>query len=450
MPSVDDYYYINGGLVRHTWKQLTAPYWNAESASWVPETGHIVESFFPAFGGLEMTRRSSVRSRKINGKYRSSNPYSFYNRKKVEWHGWKSEGYIPSQPWETREEYTQSGSGFGAPLNDPFGYWDIQIASLEDLTTKGWNKLLEKISSQDINLGNAAGERKQTFDFIASLAKTAAKGISGIKNGKLAADLIEGMYDRASYGAGWVPPSSLPRKDRRKRRRDAEKKRDDDIRRARKDVRKAAQATLAFEYGLKPLLDDIHGAAENFRRRFMDGSTEVFTVRSSDSDQATCVKQVRDQEGGLSIDGSGVLSISVKSAIRYRISNPALRDLQQLGLVNPLSIAWEVTPWSFVADWFANIGSFINAATATAGCSFVDGYTTTCERFSGTCTMSRSKSVGGRFDNASISTSDRWVEIVRTVHSGFPPFTLRRKGGIDSPTRAMEALSLAITNCRKP
>jgi hypothetical protein len=34
---------------------------------------------------------------------------------------------------------------------------------------------------------------------------------------------------------------------------------------------------------------------------------------------------------------------------------------RSLGLVNPLEIAWEVVPYSFVVDWFLPVGSYIAA-----------------------------------------------------------------------------------------
>jgi hypothetical protein len=43
-------------------------------------------------------------------------------------------------------------------------------------------------------------------------------------------------------------------------------------------------------------------------------------------------------------------------------------------LINPLSIGWEVIPYSFVVDWFAPIGNTLSSLTATAGLDFLGGY----------------------------------------------------------------------------
>lgn len=50
-----------------------------------------------------------------------------------------------------------------------------------------------------------------------------------------------------------------------------------------------------------------------------------------------------------------------------------LRTLNQLGLVNPASLAWELIPWSFVVDWFIPIGPLLSVLTAPAGLIFISG-----------------------------------------------------------------------------
>lgn len=50
-----------------------------------------------------------------------------------------------------------------------------------------------------------------------------------------------------------------------------------------------------------------------------------------------------------------------------------LRTLNQLGLMNPLALAWELVTFSFVIDWFLPIGPVLNAMSAPTGLLFVDG-----------------------------------------------------------------------------
>lgn len=50
-----------------------------------------------------------------------------------------------------------------------------------------------------------------------------------------------------------------------------------------------------------------------------------------------------------------------------QISNPNLWLLNRMGFVNPLTVAWDLIPWSFVVGMFANITQVINSLTDTCG-----------------------------------------------------------------------------------
>jgi hypothetical protein len=54
-----------------------------------------------------------------------------------------------------------------------------------------------------------------------------------------------------------------------------------------------------------------------------------------------------------------------------------------IGLLNPLTIAWEVLPFSFVVDWFVNIGDCIAEAGAFNGVTILDGGFSLSTTFSG-------------------------------------------------------------------
>jgi hypothetical protein len=55
------------------------------------------------------------------------------------------------------------------------------------------------------------------------------------------------------------------------------------------------------------------------------------------------------------------------------LDNPSLAYLNTFGLINPLSIAWELVPWSFAIDWFVPVGKTLEAVTATVGLIFNGG-----------------------------------------------------------------------------
>lgn len=57
------------------------------------------------------------------------------------------------------------------------------------------------------------------------------------------------------------------------------------------------------------------------------------------------------------------------------VRNKTLMRLEQFGLANPTAVAWELVPFSFVADWFVGIGDYLAAQTALLGLEVLDGGT---------------------------------------------------------------------------
>lgn len=59
-----------------------------------------------------------------------------------------------------------------------------------------------------------------------------------------------------------------------------------------------------------------------------------------------------------------------------QISNPNLWLANQLGFINPLAVAWELVPMSFVIDWFVNVGQVLNSMTDFYGLTLTKEWTT--------------------------------------------------------------------------
>lgn len=49
------------------------------------------------------------------------------------------------------------------------------------------------------------------------------------------------------------------------------------------------------------------------------------------------------------------------------VTNPNLFMANQLGLINPAVVAWELVPYSFVVDWFTGIGDYLRSFTDWVG-----------------------------------------------------------------------------------
>lgn len=119
------------------------------------------------------------------------------------------------------------------------------------------------------------------------------------------------------------------------------------------------------------------------------------------------------------------------------VVNPNLYLLQKLGLLNPASIAWELVPFSFMVDWFGNIGDVIDEWTAYAGLSFSNAFTTRAAKGNVLCESSY-KSLGLV---ESYETTYKFIRQRRTLGVASTRLYFEIPGSV-SKTRAATAVSL--------
>lgn len=120
---------------------------------------------------------------------------------------------------------------------------------------------------------------------------------------------------------------------------------------------------LEFHFGWSPLLGDIHDAMEVLVSPVQPTKIKVSKRRkySYYSDN-----RVLRYDSYLN-KHTGYFRWSMGS--QFEVSNPNLYLLNRLGIINPLSVAWELAPWSFVLDWFVNVSDFLEQFGEFAGVS---------------------------------------------------------------------------------
>lgn len=126
---------------------------------------------------------------------------------------------------------------------------------------------------------------------------------------------------------------------------------------ARRNARNWNQTFLEFHFGWIPLIEDVHSAAKTVLGPVPYGrfqGTHKDTWRTA-------------YYGPSSSRHTSVFEASVRVQGEVGVSNPNLYLLNQLGLLNPAAIAWELVPYSFVLDWFTNIGQVLGQFTAFGG-----------------------------------------------------------------------------------
>lgn len=118
---------------------------------------------------------------------------------------------------------------------------------------------------------------------------------------------------------------------------------------------------LEYHFGWAPLLDDISGAIS-----VLKSDPPSFSVRTGGRESASSAHWTGD-----SLSWSWKLRYEAKARIGATVfvSNANFALANQLGLINPASVAWEVVPFSFLVDWFIPVGKFLESWTDLLGYS---------------------------------------------------------------------------------
>lgn len=120
-------------------------------------------------------------------------------------------------------------------------------------------------------------------------------------------------------------------------------------------------AWLTFHFGVEPLMKDLHLLLEYFDK---PPKPNVVVAKSQRKAKATDTVQY----GGVSpLLRNMTTTYGVKLQASVIRINDRLATLSDFGVVNPLSIAWEVVPFSFVVDWFYPIGPYIASISDLLG-----------------------------------------------------------------------------------
>jgi len=114
---------------------------------------------------------------------------------------------------------------------------------------------------------------------------------------------------------------------------------------------------LEFHFGWEPLVKDISAGLETLVDPFgsfhkIRGSARVLSSSTTTGGGGTSTWKRFDR-----FDTKYRMSAVVK------VLNTNETLLQQLGFTNALSIAWEAVPFSFVVDWFGNVGQVLASYT---------------------------------------------------------------------------------------
>lgn len=146
-------------------------------------------------------------------------------------------------------------------------------------------------------------------------------------------------------------------------------------------VEEIASKHLSYVYEWSPILSDVHNAAEAFAAATHFSRTERVTALVSREYKTSAESSAR----------SSKTSVKLITDITTAFENP----LPTYDNIDPLQVAWERVPLSFVFDWFVPVSNMLQAK---ANISTMGGLIMKCRK--------------------SRTTSDRWAEPIKMYENG--------------------------------
>lgn len=290
---------------------------------------------------------------------------------------------------------------------------------------KALRKLIDKSQlGLDANLAQDFAQIGQTTRLITSNVTRIVKSVSALRRGNIpgaVSALVAGRSSTSSKIAKGYP-----------------------------SIRKSlAHNWLELQYGWKPLLQDIEGTLKSLPV-LQDPNRFVQRVAVSASQTATFAETFDPVAISGQTAGLGKTAIRRDSfcryVLRFRLASPLRSFMAQTGFTNPINLAWEILPFSFVVDWFLPIGPYLEALSAFDGLEFLDGSKTLFTRRRRISAVDNEQVAEGNplgFVTEHSEYQEEWVILDRTKLTSFPGSTLPSfKNGLASVTHAQNALAL--------
>lgn len=302
------FYGLSGSVTERIWDGVDSPKVSGPRK----RVAQITSSYLVNRHGVQTrivrTSRFPVMSdaRPVKRSRSQENPYTVSHRKTVA-------GHFPG--------FTTFGAGYSAEALPG----DMSVPALAVL-----GRLRTAIAGSDFNLGVTLGESREAFKTITDASTRIYKALRHAKQGRFIEArrvLVRSTHwDTKQDENAWKSALTRPGRD-------------------------VSQNWLELQYGWLPLLKDVENAAQfvahhlNVPQQKVVRATSVYRLElgTTSSGPVTPLKVISLQK------------VTIKAIIREK-------DVVTLsGVTDPLSVAWELTPYSFVADWFIPIGSWLQA-----------------------------------------------------------------------------------------
>lgn len=131
---------------------------------------------------------------------------------------------------------------------------------------------------------------------------------------------------------------------------------------------------MELRYAIRPLLYDIRSAENAFNAKLTDKPIRK-TFRGKAVDQLSSNDTIVNDGGSweFTVDRSYKSTLTVRAGVLCEVT---VSRLDIFGRDQILETLWEITPWSFILNWFIDISTFISAWTPNAGIKALASWTT--------------------------------------------------------------------------
>lgn len=346
--------------------------------------------------GLYASENISGVSRKKPEGFKDPTPYSF-RRDRYD----SGYGLVEKQDFDGSTVYrgwVGNGSSFGAfsilnCFNNLYTWSDAPASYHQD---RALVKARLAMKGSNVNLGVAFAERSQTARLVGDSALSLVRSVTALRHGQ---------WRRAFNALGITAPKRAPKGSN------------------------WPQKWLEMQYGWKPLLSDVHGAVAALTQR--PTSDWRITGKGSSRGDLKDGPATGRWDGPYESNATGEYHGWEGCSVRIDAvpaENPTLHDLAALGITNPLEIAWELVPYSFVVDWFLPVGNYLSSLDAMLGFGPTSCCITTFKKVNWTLIGKSGSFSGGvvQIKNAAWRAQRERIALIRTVRGDVPLPTLPR------------------------
>jgi hypothetical protein len=233
-----------------------------------------------------------------------------------------------------------SAKAYGLPSQS----FDNESNTISNLTLTALNRMADRVRNSELQLGNDIGEAKQTFQMIGDKINTITSAIRHLKRGD---------FSYAQRALGITDRKRLPKRLRKKQL---------ISKYSRQGIDGLSSAWLELQFGWKPLLSEIKSGYDLMRSSEQNKATkgvEGFNLLKTKSSASTSFSDPF-VAGNVTWIRKKIYRINYRFYYEKKVPTVANTNTR-LGLDNPFGVLWEITPWSFLIDYFIPIGDYIAA-----------------------------------------------------------------------------------------